>query len=319
MLAQLLEEFPDEVRIVYRHYPLIGTPEQPFHDKAALSTQAAEAAGKQGMFWEMHDVLYEKQDEWVSLSVDEFQEWLIDQADLLGLDVDQFSEDLTSDELVELAQNAWESGRQTGIPGTPFLLFNGQIWPNNVPMDFWSVETVTKLTLLESMQYTSCPPITIDTTKQYVATIETEKGDIVAELYPLEAPLAVNNFVFLARNGWFDGVTFHRVIPDYVAQAGDPTGTGFGGPGFAFDNEISENLSFDEPGILAMANAGAGSNGSQFFITYTPQPDLNGNYTIFGKVIEGMDVVESLSPRDPSTDVTLPPGDEILNITIEEK
>lgn len=319
MLAQLLEENPDDVRIVYRHYPLIGTPEQPFHDKAALSTQAAEAAGKQGMFWEMHDILYEKQDEWVNLSVDEFQDWLVDQADELGLDVDQFSEDLTSEELVALAQDAWENGRQTGIPGTPFLLVNGQIWPNNVPMDLWSVEAVTKLTLLESIQYTSCPPITIDTTKQYVATIETEKGDIVAELYPLEAPLAVNNFVFLARNGWFDGVTFHRVIPDYVAQAGDPTGTGFGGPGFAFDNEISDNLTFNKAGVLAMANAGPGSNGSQFFITYTPQPDLNGNYTIFGKVIEGMDVVENLTPRDPSTDVTLPPGDKILNITIEEK
>jgi cyclophilin family peptidyl-prolyl cis-trans isomerase len=319
VLAQIREDFPNEVRIVYRHHPLIGTPEEPFHDKAALSTQASEAAGMQGMFWEMHDVLYDKQDEWVILSIEEFQQWLVDEADQLGLDVDQFSQDLTSDELVNLAQNAWENGRQTGIPGTPFLLVNGQIWPNNVPMDLWSISAVIQLTLLESKQYTSCPPITIDTTKQYIATIETEKGDIVAKLYPLEAPLAVNSFVFLARNGWFDDVTFHRVIPDSVAQAGDPTGTGFGGPGYAFDNEISENLSFDNSGILSMANAGPGSNGSQFFITYSPQPDLDGSYTIFGQVIEGMDVVESLKPRDPSADATLPPGDKILNITIEEK
>lgn len=319
MLAQILEDFPNEVRIVYRHYPLIGTPEEPFHDKAALSAQAAEAAGMQDMFWEMHDVLYDKQDEWVILTVEEFQNWLVDEADELGLDVEQFSQDLTSDELVDLAQNAWESGRQTGLPGTPFLLVNGQIWPNNVPMELWPISAVIQLTMLESMQYTSCPPITIDTTKQYIATIETEKGDIVAELYPLEAPLAVNSFVFLARNGWFDGVTFHRVLPDYVAQAGDPSGTGFGGPGYAFDNEISENRSFDKEGILAMANAGPGSNGSQFFITYSPQPDLDGSYTIFGHVIEGMEVVESLKPRNPDEDATLPPGDKILNVTIEEK
>jgi cyclophilin family peptidyl-prolyl cis-trans isomerase len=319
VLAQILDEFPDQVRIVYRHYPLIGTPEQPFHDKAALATQAAEAAGKQGMFWEMHDLLYQKQDEWVSLSVDQFEEWLVGQADELGLDVEQFSQDLTSDELVQLAQNAWETNQQTGLPGTPFLLVNGQIWPNNVPMDLWSISAVTRLTLLESQQYTSCPPITIDTTKQYIATIETEKGDIVLELYALEAPLAVNSFVFLARNGWFDGVTFHRVIEDFMAQAGDPTGTGFGGPGYAFDNEISDNLKFDKPGVLAMANAGAGSNGSQFFITYSPQPRLDGDFTIFGGLIDGMDVLKSLTPRNPSEDVTLPPGDKILNITIEEK
>jgi cyclophilin family peptidyl-prolyl cis-trans isomerase len=319
VLVQILDEFPDQVRIVYRHYPLIGTPEQPFHDKAALATQAAEAAGIQGKFWEMHDLLYQKTAEWVSLGVDQFEDWLIEQAEELDLDIDQFNRDLTSDELVQLAQDDWENNKQIGIPGTPFLLVNGQIWPNNVPMDFWSISAVIRLTLLENQQYTTCPPITIDTTKQYIATIETEKGNIVLELYPLEAPLAVNSFVFLARNGWFDGVTFHRVIEDFMAQAGDPTGTGFGGPGYAFDNEVSENLTFDKPGVVAMANAGAGSNGSQFFITYTPQPRLNGGYTIFGQLIEGMDILESLKPRDPSKDVTLPAGDKILNIIIEEK
>jgi cyclophilin family peptidyl-prolyl cis-trans isomerase len=109
------------------------------------------------------------------------------------------------------------------------------------------------------------------------------------------------------------------VIEDFMAQAGDPTGTGFGGPGYAFDNEISDNLKFDKPGVLAMANAGAGSNGSQFFITYSPQPRLDGDFTIFGGLIDGMDVLKSLTPRNPSEDVTLPPGDKILNITIEEK
>lgn len=319
MLVQILDEFPGQVRLIYRHYPLIGTPEQPFHDKAALSTQAAEAAGKQDSFWEMHDLLFAKQDEWIGLNIEQYEEWLIEQAGELNLDVEQFRSDLTSEELVQLAENAWESNREIGIPGTPFLLNNGQIWQNIVPMDFWGISAVIRMTLLVDQQFTSCPPVVIDPTKQYVATIATEKGDIVVELYPLEAPLAVNSFIFLARNGWFDGVTFHRVMKGFVAQAGDPTGTGFGGPGYAFENEISEKLSFNKPGVLAMANAGADSNGSQFFITYTPQPRLNGDYTIFGQLIEGMDVLESLAPRNPSENIALPPGDKILSITIQEQ
>jgi cyclophilin family peptidyl-prolyl cis-trans isomerase len=128
----------------------------------------------------------------------------------------------------------------------------------------------------------------------------------------------VNSFIFLAQNGWFDGVTFHRVIPNFVAQAGDPSGTGYGTPGYAFKNEISD-LKFDSPGVVGMANAGADSNGSQFFITYSAQPTLDGSYTIFGKVIQGMDVAKNLTPRDPSKGTDLPPGDTILSVTIDEK
>jgi cyclophilin family peptidyl-prolyl cis-trans isomerase len=160
--------------------------------------------------------------------------------------------------------------------------------------------------------------MTIDQTKEYVATIETEKGDITIELYAEEAPLAVNSFVFLAQDGWYDNVTFHRVVPGFVAQAGDPSGTGMGGPGYVFDNEVSSDLKFDQPGVLGMANSGPGTNGSQFFITHTSVPNLDGSYTIFGRVISGMDVVESLTPRDPSQSSDLPPGDMILSIKIEK-
>ncbi len=149
--------------------------------------------------------------------------------------------------------------------------------------------------------------------------LHTEKGDISLELFADKAPMAVNSFVFLAKNDWFDGVTFHRVLPDFVAQAGDPTGTGYGGPGYAFDNEIDPNLTFDNPGVLAMANAGASSNGSQFFITYAPAPQLNGGYTIFGRLISGMEVLQQLTPRDPSQSMNLPPGDKILDVEIIEK
>ena len=319
VLAQLQKDFPQDVRIVFRHFPLIGTPEQPFHDKAALSAQAAEAAGLQGKFWEMHDLLYERQGEWVTLPVEEFHAWLGERAAELALDVEHFKADLDSEALVSLVQGAWDWGLQVGLPGTPFLLLNGKIWDMNVPLNYFNLASVVRLTLLEQRQFDTCPPMNIDSAKRYTATIETEKGDIVVELYPDKAPLAVNNFVFLARSGWYDGVTFHRVIPDYIAQAGDPTGTGFGGPGYAFLNEIVAGLEFDREGVLAMANAGEGSNGSQFFITYGPATQLNGKYTIFGRVLSGMDVLHSLTPRNPEEDASLPPGDVILTITIKEE
>jgi cyclophilin family peptidyl-prolyl cis-trans isomerase len=318
-MEQLLKDYPNDLRFVYRHFPLIGTPESPFHDKAALATQASEAAGKQGKFWEMHDVLFEKQADWSTLSVTDFQKWLIQQAGGLGLDIDKFTADLTSDELVKLAQNAWDNGKKMGFSGTPSLIVNDQPWPSNVEISAFNLTTIIQLTSLEDRQFTQCPPMTIDPTKQYVATLHTEKGDIVLELFADKAPLAVNSFIFLAKNGWFNNVTFHRVIPGFVAQAGDPSGTGYGTPGYAFKNEISPDLKFDGPGVVGMANAGADSNGSQFFITYAPQPTLDGSYTVFGKVIQGMDIATSLTPRNPSSNGELPPGDKILSVTIEEK
>ena len=316
-MAQLLEKFPADLYFAYRHFPLTGTPEQPFHDKAALATQAAEAAGLQGKFWEMHDFLFAKQGEWSSLSIDQFKEWLVASAPTLDLDQKQFEADLVSQPLVDLAQTAWENGSTTGIPGTPFVVLNGQIWPTDLPMTASNLETVIRLDLLEKRQFTTCPPMEIDTDQQYQAILHTVKGDIVLELYPQRAPLAVNSFIFLARNGWFDNVTFHRVIPGFVAQAGDPSGTGYGTPGYAFKNEISPDLKFDKPGILAMANAGADSNGSQFFITLAAAPNLDGDYTIFGQVLEGMDVVLELTPRDPSQTLDLPEGDKILAVEIK--
>jgi cyclophilin family peptidyl-prolyl cis-trans isomerase/protein-disulfide isomerase len=311
VLAQLQEDYPDQVRIAYRHFPLLS-----IHDKAALATQAAEAAGVQGSFWEMHDLLFERQGEWVSLSSEEFHEWLIAAAGELELDVDRFAADLISEDAAALAQDAWDAGVAAELPGTPFLLINGR--PYGGPRDFYSLEAILKTIQLEERQFTECPPLTIDPTQQYIATLKTEKGDIVLELFPDVAPLAVNSFVFLARHGWFDNITFHRVLPGFVAQAGDPSGTGMGSPGYAFDNEISPDLKFDRAGVLGMANAGPGSNGSQFFITLGPAPQLDGGYTIFGSVVEGMDVLESLTPRNPQEDPTLPPGDVILTVTIEE-
>ena len=167
-------------------------------------------------------------------------------------------------------------------------------------------------------QYDAPPAMTIDTAKQYLATVKMEKGgEFVIELYPDKAPATVNSFVFLAREGYFDGVTFHRVLEGFMAQTGDPSGSGTGGPGYQFDNEYSD-LNFDKEGVVAMANAGLNTNGSQFFITFAPVPLRSDEYTIFGQVISGMDVVKSITLRDPlkKPDFT---GDAISSITITEQ
>ncbi len=167
-------------------------------------------------------------------------------------------------------------------------------------------------------RYDAPPPMIIDPTKEYYATVKMEKGgEFVIQLYPDKAPITVNNFVFLAQEGYFDGTTFHRVLEGFMAQGGDPTGTGMGGPGYQFQNEDSD-LTFDKAGVVAMANAGRDTNGSQFFITFGPAPQLNGGYTIFGQVIQGMEVVNSITRRDPLQNPTYP-GDAIQSITISEK
>lgn len=314
MLAQLEKEFPQDLRVVYRHFPL-----ESIHDKAALAAQASEAAGLQGKFWEMHDLLFERQDEWSTMTVAQFQDWLDARAGELKLDAAKFKSDTASEAIIDQVKAAWDKGQAIGMPGTPFVLVNAKIWPDSMPLTQDNIAAIIRLTLLEKRQFASCPPMTIDPSKQYLATLHTEKGDIGLQLYADKAPLAVNSFIFLSKQGWFDGVTFHRVIQGFVAQGGDPSGTGFGTPGYAFDNEISPDLKFDGPGVLAMANAGPGSNGSQFFITLAATPKLDGSYTIFGKVVSGMDVVEKLTPRDPSQGFGLPPGDKILSVRIEEK
>lgn len=157
--------------------------------------------------------------------------------------------------------------------------------------------------------------MTIDLNHKYTATILTEKGDIVVELFTKEAPKTVNNFVYLARKGFYNSTTFHRVIPNFMAQGGDPTGSGSGGPGYTFEDEISDKTHVT--GALSMANSGPNTNGSQFFITYTPQHHLDGKHTVFGQVIQGMNVANKLTPRDPLKNPSTM-GDKIIKITISE-
>lgn len=158
---------------------------------------------------------------------------------------------------------------------------------------------------MSDKQWSTPPEMQIDPKKQYSASIQTDRGVIEIELSAQYAPKTVNNFVFLARDGFYDGVTFHRVISNFMIQGGDPTGTGRGGPGYRFEDEFAGNPLKHETGVISMANAGPNTNGSQFFVTHSPQPHLDGRHTVFGKVVTGQDVVNAIRQGDKMTRVTI--------------
>ncbi len=316
-LAELQARYPDDVRVIWRHLPDVAA-----HDNAALALQASEAAAAQGAFWEMHDQLFTHQADWRSLSLEAFRAVLRDYAATVGLDVPRFEADL--DARGWMVDAARQDAATLGIAGSPFLLLNGQ--PYNGRDDLFGLDEAVRLAQLAQQHFAQPPEMQIDITRAYRATLVTEKGDIVIELFPRDAPQAVNNFVFLARAGWYDDSTFHYVVPGYLAQTGDPSDTGRGGPGYTIPDEHDNGLRFDREGLVAMAHpAGVpDSAGSQFFITLAPlePPDeWNGRYTIFGLVVEGMDVVHRLTPRNANDPVNFPappPGDRVLTVEIEE-
>lgn len=307
-LGKLLQMYPDDVRLVYRSLPLVG-----IHPNATMAAQAAEAAGAQGKFWEMYDALFTKQSDWSAKTADEFLVWLSAEATALGLEKEQFSEDLVSEAVQAKIQEQITYADSIGLRSTPTVLVNGSPWG-------WFASDIEPL--IKHAKYNlmnECPPWVIDVEKTYTATIQTKNGDMTLDLYPKAAPLAVNSFVYLAREGYYNGVTFHRVMHDFVAQTGDPTGTGAVGPGYQYREEIVPELTFDEAYMVGVARGQeSGTSGSQFFITYVPYPSLNGGYTIFGKLIEGEDVLLQITERDPQQKPEFN-GDEIISITINEK
>jgi cyclophilin family peptidyl-prolyl cis-trans isomerase/protein-disulfide isomerase len=312
LLTGLRAEYPDDLRLVFRHYPL------PQHDKAVLAAVAAEAAGNQDHFWEMHDLLFQRQAAWTDLTEAQFQVLLRTYAEELGLDGDRFAADLASDDLEQRVLDSRAAANAIPLPGAPFVLFNGAPVQDDRMLNHWPLATLIRLERLKLRQYKAAPPDIINPFGAYTATLKTVKGDIVIQLFAERTPLTVNNFVFLAREGWYDGVTFHRVIPGFAAQTGDPSGTGYGGPGYFIPDEIVPDLQYNAAGWVGMANSGRDTNGSQFFITLGPTPELNGKYTLFGQVVSGLSVAEALTPRDPNADAEALPGDVINTIIIEE-
>jgi cyclophilin family peptidyl-prolyl cis-trans isomerase/protein-disulfide isomerase len=311
-LPRLLKDHESEVRIVFRHFPL------PNHDKAAITAEAAEAAAAQGKFWEMHDLLFKRQADWANLSGDAFRAELTSYATRVGLDIERFNRELDQGTYRDKVKQALDAATQLGLKGTPTVFVNGRQWPGMTPFDYFFLDATVKIEAIRDRQFKEPPPVAIDANKSYTATIATPKGEIVIALDAKAAPEAVNNFVFLARNGWYDDITFHKVITTVAAYAGDPTGTTAGAPGYFVQVAQPSELRFDQPGLVAMDTINSRYFGSQFFITYAPQPQFNGKQIIFGRVVSGMEVLRELTPRDPTKNVDAPPGLAITAIRISE-
>ncbi len=310
-LRQIRLAHPNDVRLIYLHAP------QTDHDKDNLAIQAVEAADLQGKFWEMHDLLFEKQAEWSALAAADFEAWAAAQAAGLSMEVARFRSDFEGPAVADRLQQAIQSA---GVqPFAPPRLFVNSSSPYTGLADFASLDTVVRLDAMTVRQFSACPLESIDPLKQYIITLHTAKGDVVLQLYPEKAPQAVNNFIFLARSSWYDGITFYRVLPGNRVMTGDPSETGLGNPGYLFETEIAPSLTFNQPGMVALDNDGPGTNGSRFFITLVPAPQLDGQYTIFGQVLSGLDILSALTARDPQPGIVLPPGDELISVIIEER
>lgn len=313
-LAALTDPISGTVRHVYRHFPLVS-----IHDKALVTAEASEAAGAQGKFWEMYDMIYANQADWSEKLAEDMPTILSGYAEEIGLDVKKFDADIAAKTYEETVMADEKDAERMGLTGTPTFIGEGVPYPSQIGFSPEAIDLFLKVVDIKGLQFAEPPAQVIENGKQYQATIKTEKGDIVLDLYADQAPVTVNNFVFLARSGWYDNTAFHRVISGFMAQAGDPTGTGMAWPGYHCSDELVQDLAYDGPGILGMANSGPDTNGSQYFITTSAQPSLNGKHTIFGKVVSGQDVVESLSERDPQTAGADEPGDKIISVTISEK
>jgi cyclophilin family peptidyl-prolyl cis-trans isomerase/protein-disulfide isomerase len=311
-INSLRELRPDQIQVIYRLFPMVV-----LNDKAGLAAQLALAADDQDAFWPMHDLLYEEQRLWTDLSPEEFLAWAEDAAVKLGLDASQITEDLRNSEYAEDADEAFRRGVHSGLPGTPFVLLNGE-WFRAAPT-LINLEAAIRLELLGKMQYEHAPPLEIDQSAVYLARIQLETGEIVIQLFPQSAPATVANFIFLAKQGWFDGTIFHRVVPGSFVEGGDPSATGFGGPGYFLRDEIDTAQNFDQPGRVAMANSGPDTNGSRFAITLGSMPDWDGARPIFGQVIEGLSLLSSLGAREPLEDLLTEPALKIIAVVIEEQ
>lgn len=303
---QLLNQYPNDVRMVFRHWVIFSNETRASNDLYAA--QATEAAGRQGKFFELLDILFENQSEWGNLDQTAFDEWLGDKAESLGLNLTQFKDDIVDPEIVRKIEDAKTSGRNLGFGGTPTILLNGSVFEQSRDTLGLTIELI-KFT---ESHFDDCPSLSIDVSKTYTATLETTKGNFQVELFNDTAPYAVNSFVFLANQGWYKNLPI--ISTEEFILSGDPSGTGYGGPGYAFIDETSTQFNFSEPGMLATFSIGPNLNGGSFFINKTSLDGQEGR-TIFGRVTEGMDIVNRLILRD---NISTPPVDRIINITITE-
>ncbi len=309
VLAELQAIHPQDLQVVFRPYPL-----WPVHDKALIAAQAAEAAGAQGQFWAMHDLLFGAFAEWADLSPEEFRQWLGQAARTLPLEPQAFDQAMQAGTYTDEALRDFETAFASGLTGVPTVFLNQKLVAMQPSLT--NLEALLRLMRAEAQGLPQGPPAPADPAQVYRAVLETTLGPIEIELDSAAAPQAVGSFIYLARQGWYDGTIFHRVVPGAVAETGDPTHTGLAGPAYRFVDEFNGELSFAEAGRVALRSEGPDSNGGIFFINLQPLPELDGTRTIFGRVVSGLELLQQLPARDPLADLLLPAPLVIERVTI---
>ncbi len=312
VLNELQALHPGDIRLVFRDFPLLTV-----REKSALALQAAASASEQGRFWQMHDLLFSRYAEWSVLTLDEFSAWLLRVAPAAGVDPAVLSNDLQTRRFEPFVADAYNQAFAAGIPYAPYLFFNRDLFMPPQTLEY--LEANVRLELLAERQFDSPPEFSLDLTADYYARIRLNIGEVILDLYEDSAPQAVNSFVFLAQQGWYDGTPAFQVVRGQYAEFGDPTGTGFGTPGYSYGLESSPAITFDQPGVVGISAEGPSTNGSRFFIALTSLPMYDGERTVLGQVVSGLDLLDALSARDPLTDLLVDPQAVILDITIEAR
>lgn len=305
ILEAFLELNPNTA-LVYRHFPL------DFHPNAQLTSEASEAAGAQGKFWEMHNLLFDRVPEWSSLPEDQLLERLSSYAEDLELDVDAFDTALKEGTYTAKVNGHYEEARELGLPGTPTFIFDNVMFPSDIGLSLQGL--IAFQSIIENQDelfYAEAPEMTLEDGAVYEAVLKTTKGDIRVNLLSEAAPVSVNSFIFLAQEDWYNGSDFFFVRDNFVAVTGDPTNSTVGYPGYYCQGETQNN--FDRAGLVGML-----ANG-QFFLTLgTDAAQLNGQFALIGQVIEGLDVLVELTRRVVG-DPTAPAADVIESIQIIKK
>jgi cyclophilin family peptidyl-prolyl cis-trans isomerase len=309
-IMDLRERYPDQIQYAFRIYPLL-----PVNSKASLAGEAALSAGSRDHFWEMHDLLILGYEEWSDLTREDFIAWILAEAPGVDPDPEQLEKDLLSRTYEKDMQTAFTEAVEAGIPGVPLLLINRI--PYKLTIDPLNLEAAIRLEILRAGQFGDYPPFSIEPNQKYYADFQLNTGTLTLQLFPESAPVAVNSFVFLAEQGWFDNTEFHKVIPGVLVEGGDPSGTGFGDAGYYFQSELDPAQRFDRAGMVGMISISPGIHSSRFFITLDAIPALDGNMTILGRVIRGMEYLEPLEARDPAVDLLQPAELIIESVTIE--
>ncbi|HEY88145.1 MAG TPA: thioredoxin domain-containing protein [Thermoflexia bacterium] len=305
MLAQFLADHPT-AQLTYRHFTLS------FHEKAILTAEASEAAGAQGKFWEMHDLIFANRAEWQPLSEEEARAKMSAYAEELDLDLKQFDSALDDGIYLAAIEAETEESQELGLPGTPSLILNGYLYPTDqLGLSLQGLEAFLDILSLADKQYAAAPEITLDVEKNYVATVNTTQGAITFDLFTESAPTNINNFIFLANEGWYEDTDYFFVQDNFVALTGDPTNSGMGYPGYYCTGE-TQGI-FDRSGLVGMLPNG------QFFITKGPEAaSLNSKFALIGQVTAGLDVLDKLASTQPgaAAGVEL---DQVKSVTIVEE